>query len=281
MAKCKLIRSSIPAEITFENMHLAWTNPNPTTDFGTQEITLNTDGDYDFVRYEFLNGRSYATPRNLSMDVQKGENTDLACPALNGSASYTTQYLRVVTQTSDTKVTFMDCYAQNSNGTRTTNNSFCIPTKIWVYKKNPTAKVTAIASSVKTNAQNCMMSDGVTSVEDAINRGSVSVTADGVKNYTQLLNALFAITDKSKITNDSIFVFRYNDSNNTKAYFHITESSNNYLVYARLSASSSGTRATEFYLETSSSKYQISTGSTRSDSSTQVPTSGWSFEIFY
>lgn len=118
-------------------------------------------------------------------------------------------------------------------------------------------------------------------LNEIITRGSVSVTADGVKTYNQLLNALFAITDMAKITNDSVFVFNYNDANHIKAYHHITEYSNNYLAYARLSASASGTRATEFYLETASSKYQISTGSTRSDSSTQVPNSGWSFEIFY
>ena len=45
--------------------------------------------------------------------------------------------------------------------------------------------------------------DDVEDLKEATFRGSVSVTADGVKTRTQLLDSLHALMDTSKITNDS------------------------------------------------------------------------------
>lgn len=41
-------------------------------------------------------------------------------------------------------------------------------------------------------------------VYDAINKGSVTISSDGVKTYSQLFNALFALIDGSKISDNSV-----------------------------------------------------------------------------
>ena len=130
-------------------------------------------------------------------------------------------------------------------------------------------------------ASNCLMSDGQTSVEEMLNQGSVSVTADGTKTYSQVFNALFALVNISKVTNNSYLVFDYHNSSGTKAQYTLQEIANNYLVFNRTSASSDGARIESYYIASTGSSNTKATGSTRVDLSTQVPTSGWSFEIFY
>lgn len=118
-------------------------------------------------------------------------------------------------------------------------------------------------------------------LNDAINRGSVSITADGTKTYSQLFNSLFALVNLSKVTNNSYLVFDYHNSSGTKAQYILQEIANNYLVFNRTAASSSGARIESYYIASTGSSNMQATGSTRVDISTQIPTSGWSFEIFY
>lgn len=59
---------------------------------------------------------------------------------------------------------------------------------------------------------------------DAVNRGSVSVTADGVKTYTGLLNELFALIDANKLSQKSRLLLG-------NAYVSVAQITNNYLVF--------------------------------------------------
>lgn len=172
MAKCKLIRSSIPAKITCENMHLAWQNPNPAQPFPATEadrtITLDTDGDYDFLMIECR----LATSADRAMMFMGSKSAPVIIASMptivNPSPIQSGVFTRNIIKVSDTQYTFEDAY-KTWYSTSSVDNSLCIPQKIYTFKKTLTAEVTAIASSVKTNAQNCMMSNGVTSVEDALN----------------------------------------------------------------------------------------------------------------
>ena len=137
--------------IEIENLHLAWSNPNPTSTFTSQTITLNTD-DYDFIHIECR-----SVGYNTETEISKGENAN--CQFIAGTSICS----RLFTRTSDTEYSVGD----GKIGT-TTNNDYLIPQKIYTYKKNPTAKVTAIATNVSTLASNCLMSDEQTSVEDEL-----------------------------------------------------------------------------------------------------------------
>ena len=165
MAKCKLIRSSIPAKITGEIMHLAWSNPNPTASFAAQNITLDTDTDYDFVIA--LMGVTANGEFALSRMALKGKRIAFSYTQTSPN-SYVIAYTRDIAYTDATHLSVTDCLVQNSNGARSTNNANMVPMAIYTVKKNLTVDVTAIASSVKTNAQNCMMPDNVTTVVDAL-----------------------------------------------------------------------------------------------------------------
>lgn len=110
---------------------------------------------------------------------------------------------------------------------------------------------------------------------------SVKVTADGSKTYSQLFNELFALVDMTKITNKSLFIFDYQNSSGTLYQYILQEKSNIYLVFNRMSASSSGARIESFYLASTGSTNMQATGSTRADVSTQIPQNGWDFKIVY
>ena len=166
MAKCKLIRSSIPAKIAFTEEFVAWTNPNPTAStFAAQDITLDISAcpDYDDVIVEC----AFNASASLKLRGSKGKTIQFSITGVT-TGVYTKTYYRNVLYSSDTKLTIADAYEQASNGSRSVNNGAFIPKKVWIRKINVTADVNAIASSVKTNAQNCMMSDNVTSVESEI-----------------------------------------------------------------------------------------------------------------
>lgn len=167
MAKCKLIRSSIPAEITFKNLHRAWTNPSPTSSFASQQITLDISAcpNYDFVKIRFAQNKN-STASRLTAETEKGKGSLLNYSAATGSGVRT--FSRGVTYVDATHLSFGDCTYATGTTADTTNNDSCIPIEIYIGKYDLTAIVNAIASSVKTNAQNCMMSDGVTSVESEI-----------------------------------------------------------------------------------------------------------------
>ena len=218
MAKCKLIRSSIPAEITVENGHLAWTNPNPNTTFANQQITLNTDGNYSRIKVKckiFYSDTSF-----FWREFKKGDNNYIEVDDLNNLRCAR----RALNYVSDNKWLFgsgviRDMY--NSSGQAADDGRYVIPIEIYTYNDTLTAKVTAVASSVKTNAQNCMLSDGVTDVDTAINNSGYTVTANsslGLITYSHiaklnnklLVDVIFASTANST-SGQEIFAIKKNN----------------------------------------------------------------------
>lgn len=149
--------------LEIENMHLAWQNPNPTSSFAGQQITLDTD-DYDEIEiwYNSTSGNV------IKGGCRKTDSVTSTTMALTTPNSYTSTLVRNCTRNSDTKWTFSDAYSQNANGARSADNSKMIPLCIYTKKNDLTAKIKAIAHDVSTDASKCMMSDEQTSVEDAI-----------------------------------------------------------------------------------------------------------------
>jgi hypothetical protein len=135
--------------IASENLRLLWENPTPTDSFAAQSITLSS-GDYDFLLIVYRETISSTTYK--SDIVSKGSNGILEFNVTSGSFYNDT---RTFTYTSDTVLAFA---AATVNGS--SNNSAVVPLAIYgIYKK----------SIANTEASKCIMSDGVTSVETAIN----------------------------------------------------------------------------------------------------------------
>ena len=108
---------------------MLWTNPDPTADFDSQNITLST-GDYDF--FEIL----YTTNDKTSMlntgKIKKGFNTLLQA-GVGSSSQGPYNFFRSVTYTNDTTFNVgvgLEAYASQ----RPTNAGVCIPLYVIGYK---------------------------------------------------------------------------------------------------------------------------------------------------
>lgn len=151
-----------------------WENPSPTSAFTAQTITLNS-ADYDFliIIYKLINNASYQE----SVIIQKGNGAVLDIAYSSGSAVL--NYHRLASYVSDISLSFDDCYLTLTSGTQVVNTSN-VPIAIYGIKKTITVTFDAIASDVSTLASKCMLSDDVTSVEDAIDE----IHADKLGDFT-------------------------------------------------------------------------------------------------
>lgn len=123
--------------------------------------------------------------------------------------------------------------------------------------------------------------DTTKTVQDEIERGSVSVTADGVKTYQTLLSELFALISFSKVNNNTTLVI-------DKDIYSISKiSSTNYRFGMVNSASASGVAIYSISLVSSSSSCHYTAldctnnGNTVTSLQTNVATSGIKITLYY
>lgn len=107
-----------------------WTNPSPSSAYAkaTVELTLE-EGDIVDIFYRW-------TTRTLFERVHVGDSSTLrATGNIANDGAYPREYARIVT-VSTTGVSFEDCYGKQTNQTSTlgTQNSYCVPQKIYVLK---------------------------------------------------------------------------------------------------------------------------------------------------
>ena len=140
-----------------------WENPSPTSAFASQNITLSSD-DYDFLLYVFKNDSSGSIV--ISSIGQKGTNALLTYTITTSSGAQTAR--RQVNYISAKGVNVDNGYVSSTGTTaHTQTNTACVPIYIYGFKKS--VDINAIVSSVSTSADKCMLDDGVTSAEEAIN----------------------------------------------------------------------------------------------------------------
>lgn len=145
-----------------------WENPNPSQTFAGQNVDLSS-ADYDFLLV--VANISTTSTYQLSTIFEKGTNTQIV------RSTSGTQY-RNLEYVSNTRYLFSDAKAND-----TTNNTLIIPRVIYGIKKSFTFKISAIASDVSTSADKCMLSDGVTSVENEITKNNLSAAVN-LASYT-------------------------------------------------------------------------------------------------
>ena len=106
-----------------------------------------------------------------------------------------------------------------------------------------------------------------------LDKGSVSVTADGVKTYRQLFNELQSLVDFSKVSANTKL------SINT-SYFVVTYNGGSNILFSQTDISSQLPSITRINISTNSSMTSYQNNSW-SDGSTNVPESGAKISIFY
>lgn len=183
--------------IASENLRLLWENPNPTAEFTAQTVTLARD-DYDCLLFEY----DYtASGLRFTSILSKGQ-TGIINVAIQASDTVFGDPMRRITYSTATSISISDCSYQGiQNGgtiSTTTNNSTLIPIAVYgIYKK----------SIANTEASKCMLSDGVTSVEDIIGRGSVSISISSSQTWATILSNIKAVMDPSKLRYSSCMVY--------------------------------------------------------------------------
>lgn len=144
-------------DVEIEFMTTLWANTAPSAAFSEQRVTLNSD-DYDLVLVQgMLSTGGYIN--RINCIAEKGTGGILHYN-VQGTSFRERQFAFV----DSTHIDFMNCYVDGA-----INNDGCVPLTIYGLKKKPTAQIKAIAHDVSTSASKCMMSDGATSVEDALN----------------------------------------------------------------------------------------------------------------
>ena len=105
---------------------------------------------------------------------------------------------------------------------------------------------------------------------------TATVTADGVKNYKQILEALYLLIDASKITPNAVIV---EDAGTFKNVCHLVRMDNSKYNFTRVYLS---TTLDSLMFEVGATSYfKQGTGNTVSDASAVVPANGRTYKIIY
>lgn len=160
--------------LTANLMTKLWENPDPSQLFAAQDITLSSS-DYDFLLTLYITTNTITATSNgvgHSVIVKKGSSISLDCVLPYGGMP-AANYYRPMVRNSNTSYSVGACRiggisASGSVSFVDSNTSSCIPIAIYGIKQTINLKFSAIASDISTAADHCMMSDGVTNVEDIL-----------------------------------------------------------------------------------------------------------------
>lgn len=150
-----------------------WENPDPTSEFAAQTINL-ASSDYDFLMFTYR----YVTTDSLDLSktFKKGDKVVLDCSFATSAGARA--FTRLINYTSDTSLTAGQAQYATAGTAATIANNFLIPLAIYGLKKSYDIEDVAIAN-VSTSATQCIMSDNVTTVENAITALGNSIIFNG------------------------------------------------------------------------------------------------------
>ena len=241
-----VINSQEPLPIPVELMTKLWENPNPTSSFASQNITLASD-DYDFLLWVSSIGSTKVS--STIMPKGKGCNLEYSSASSGGSGSRT----RSVTYTSDTIYAVADAYEADGTTAAIVNNNRCIPLVIYGFKKQiPMNNV----------------STGPTLLG--------SVTSDGVKTYSQLFDSLFAACAN---VNDNAYL-KFDNGNYTYVFRLSSKDPASYRFCSTWGVSGTKTRTETIKITSSGSVYYKQTEGVTADGSSTVAEAGYKFELY-
>lgn len=140
------------------------------------------------------------------------------------------------------------------------------------------ARVTYDNTSSGMTATN--MQDAVDELNSEINKGYVQVTSDGVKTWSQMFDSLYALIDRTKLTHQSVLII------NTGFYRPVNYQAGGDLDFCMSIARANALQVHTITLKSSGSVFVtdnavVGGGTMTTDNSSNVPSSGVVFTIFY
>jgi len=193
----------------------------------------------------------------------------LSFHSISGNSSNFNVFRRTLSASSSTAT---HNYMENGgNNTYADDSSYQVGNggKFILYYGNKKATV-----DLQTTANRCLMSDGVTSVEEAIdklNPSALTYTADGEKTYRQCLVSLKTKIDTSKINYRSVILI--------DGTVHKCIDAGRFR-FSRTYATTAGLMTYSPFL-TGACSYIVSTGTTCNDDSNEIPPNGTVFAFYY
>lgn len=115
-------------------------------------------------------------------------------------------------------------------------------------------------------------------VNAKFDKGSVSVTANGVKTIGALLTELFALIDLTKVTKDTTLVWT---TGGAEVFDHIMLKAPTSLVFTRMYVGTTWSLETFNVDHISSSLFDTANGATPVNKTSTVPANGETYSIYY
>lgn len=156
---------SVSGSIPVELIKTLWTNSDPSATFAPQNITLASD-DYDFLYVVCTMSTSIS--REITSLIE-AESTGFITTTFAATGGIN-MYQRTIQYTSKTVLSITDAYKITNGAYGGVDNTIIIPTAIYGIKSSVNVDMSALVANVSTSANKCMLSDGETSVEDALDR---------------------------------------------------------------------------------------------------------------
>ena len=107
----------------------------------------------------------------------------------------------------------------------------------------------------------------------------VEVTGDGVKTFSQIGDELYALVDPDKVSDKS--VIQHIVGTNNFANYSVIRFNGTKITSTRTDIAAAGADIYRYEIQSSGSKYDNITGSTYTDNSSSVFTSGWVLRLYY
>ena len=136
----------VDAGLTANLLTKLWENPNPTSSFASQNITLSSD-DYDMLLLVYR--RSYVDSYSSCSIALKGNS--LFMDQANASSVGANALSRTCAYLSSTSYSFSDAVAASGTTAFTVNNDLLIPVAIYGIKKTVKLNFSAIVADVKSS----------------------------------------------------------------------------------------------------------------------------------
>lgn len=124
----------------------------------------------------------------------------------------------------------------------------------------------------------------IDALDKAVNRGSVSIAANGTETLADILNQLYGLIDGAKLTKDS--VLEENRPSGIVTYYHIANTGATYYQFGFSDVNTSNAKISYITIEANNSSHGdagviTTTEYTYSSTSSTVPASGTVYKVHY
>lgn len=149
--------------------------------------------------------------------------------------------------------------------------------KLYQFSTDHSAGAWDPADVVEANVTDQIVSNKA-AIDELADKPSVSVTADGSKNYAQLLNDLFTVADIAKLSANSKMI---RITSTATVVYHLVEYTSSAMYFSYDVVTAAHWQILTFILKNNDSSYRQVDDGSKIDKSSEVPDEGTILRIYY